>query len=154
MLTAQVQETDRARIVKLAGVLDDTVDFETLIGPMPRVILVECSQITRVNSIGVKRWMQYFALVPASQAQIVYVDCSPAIVEQFNMVVNFGGAGRIRSVQAPFTCMGCDHRFVEIYMTENLLKEKFNIGSRHCPKCKGEAVFDDHPAEYFSFLMR
>jgi anti-anti-sigma regulatory factor len=157
MLQVVKTEIPHGLVVQLIGVVDDAVHFEDVIGPPPRdTLLVNCAGITRFNSIGIKSWISYFQTVAAKGTRLIFEECSTAMMEQVNSVMNFRCGGAIDSLYLGFTCSKCRHVFNELAHTVDLKKQPkiTEIPDRKCPKCGSDASFDDFPEEYFAFLKR
>jgi anti-anti-sigma regulatory factor len=141
-------------IVRLAGSIEESVNFDTLIGPPPAELHVNCKEVPRINSVGVKAWIKYFQSAQAKGTKLVFLECSTAIVEQINLISNFTCGGTVQSIYVPFSCTQCKSELVGLFKTEDLKKLSMQLPDLKCSKCSGKAVFDDIPEEYFGFLMR
>ncbi len=86
--------------------------------------------------------------------EVTYVDVPPVLVEQFNMISNFGAGGRVESLLVPFLCKPCKSTLFGKYTAEALKQAQLQLAPAKCPTCGGEAEFDDFPEEYFAFLQR
>ena len=122
--------------------------------PPPAELLVNCKEIPRINSVGVKAWIKYFQSAQAKGTKLNFIECSTAIVEQINLISNFICGGVVESVYVPFACnsarassWACSRRKISRSLNLQLPELK-------CTKCGGKAVFDDIPEEYFGFLSR
>lgn len=140
--------------VRMVGSIEETVEFENLVGPVSGEVHVNCKGIPRINSVGVKGWIKYFQGLSAKGVKLRFVECSTAIVEQINLISNFVCGGAVDSIYVPFSCTGCKGEFIGLFKTEDLKKLNFAIPDLKCGKCGGKAVFDDIPEEYFGFLNR
>jgi anti-anti-sigma regulatory factor len=140
--------------VRLVGSVEESVNFETLIGSPGPELHVNCKEIPRINSIGVKAWIKYFAALQQAGTRLRFVECSTAIVEQINLISNFICGGTVESIYVPFSCGACRGEFIALFQVADLKKIGMNIPELSCPKCAGKAAFDDIPEEYFAFLSR
>jgi anti-anti-sigma regulatory factor len=140
--------------VRMVGSVEESVEFEQLIGPVTGELVVNCKEIPRINSVGVKGWIKYFQALQQKGVKLKFVECSTAIVEQINLISNFVCGGSVESIYVPFSCMGCKGEFIGLFKTDDLRKLKFQVPELKCSKCGGKAVFDDIPEEYFGFLDR
>jgi hypothetical protein len=141
-------------VVRLSGSIEESVNFDQLIGPPPAELQVVCKDIPRINSVGVKSWIKYFQGAQAKGSKIRFTECSTAIVEQINLISNFTAGGTVESIYVPFSCEKCRSELVGLFKTEDLKKMNYNIPDLKCTKCGSKAVFDDIPEEYLSFLAR
>ncbi len=140
--------------VRLIGSVEESVNFEQLIGTTPAELHVNCKEIPRINSVGVKAWIKFFQGVQAKGTKIKFLECSTAIVEQINLISNFTCGGTVESIYVPFSCTGCKSELVGLFKTSDLRKLNSKIPDLKCAKCGGKVVFDDIPEEYFAFLDR
>jgi anti-anti-sigma regulatory factor/endogenous inhibitor of DNA gyrase (YacG/DUF329 family) len=143
-----------ALLVRLSGSIEESVNFDQLIGAPPTQLIVNSKEIPRINSVGVKAWIKYFQGAQAKGTQLTFVECSTAIVEQINLISNFTCGGTVESIYVPFACEKCKTELVGLFKTEDLKKLQLQLPEVKCTKCAGKAVFDDIPEEYFGFLSR
>jgi len=148
------EQKGNALIVRLAGSIEESVNFDQLIGIPPAELHVNCKEVPRINSVGVKAWIKYFQSCQAKGTILKFTDCSTAIVEQINLISNFICGGTVESIFVPFSCTGCKSELVGLFKTDDLKKLNLNLPDLKCSKCSGKAVFDDIPEEYFAFLTR
>lgn len=153
MLNIVKEQQGAALLVRMSGSIEESVDFEKLIGAVQGELIINCKGVSRINSVGVKAWIKYFQSVAASGTQLRFVECSTAIVEQINLISNFTCGGNVESIFVPFACGGCGAELVGLFKADALKKAGFNLPNLKCSKCGGEAEFDDIPEEYFGFLM-
>ena len=148
------EQKGAALIVKLAGSIEESVNFDQLIGAPPAEMFVNCKEVPRINSVGVKAWIKYFQSCQAKGTKLHFDSCSTAVVEQINLISNFTCGGVVDSIYVPFSCKTCKTELVGLFKTEDLRKMNMEIPDLKCTKCGGAAVFDDIPEEYFGFLSR
>src|SRR6185436_12280296 len=150
MLQAVTESKNGVPYVKLVGVIDDATDLEKVLGTPPAGALhLDLGGISRVNSRGIKMWMDYFGGARFRGSQLEFFDCSPAMVEQFNLITNFGCGGKVRSLQVPYTCGSCSTPFTKTFTVEEAKKMKAEVKDQPCPKCQKSGSFDDLPEMYF-----
>ena len=151
---ASVSQRDDATWVKLAGVIDEDNDLGGLsekIGAGTAVI--DVSEIERINSCGVRDWVNWLGRAEKNGANVVLVECSPAIVAQINLVNNFTGQGVVKSFYAPYFCPNCDIEKALLVETSELQSARpFQAPSCRCDECDGPMDFDDMEDSYFAFL--
>ena len=141
-------------VLRLAGSIEESVNFEQLVGNPPAELHVNCKEVPRINSVGVKAWIKYFQGIQGKGTKLKFLECSTAIVEQINLISNFICGGTVESIFVPFSCTGCKSELVGLFKTADLKKLQLKLPDLKCSKCGGKAVFDDIPEEYFGFLMR
>ena len=154
MVNITKEPNGNALIVRIAGSIEESVNFEQLIGPLPAELHVSCKEISRINSVGVKGWIKYFQGTQAKGTKLKFFECSTAIVEQINLISNFSCGGEIESIYAPFSCTTCKSELIGLFKTAQLKKDGLKLPEIKCNKCSGKAVFDDIEEEYFGFLSR
>jgi len=154
MLNVVKEQQDGALVVRLDGTIEETTNFDQLIGAPSDELHVYCRGVSRINSIGVKSWIKYFQTLASSGVSFKFFECSTAIVEQINLISNFTAGGSVESMYVPFACTNCKTELVGCFRCEDLRKLQFKIPELKCSKCGGKAVFDDIPEEYFGFLER
>ncbi len=152
MLQAQRDEAPGGVVVKLTGTIEENVNFEQLIGPFEGLLEVNCRNITRINSVGVKTWIRFFQGLKAQGKNFKFSECSHPIVEQMNVISNFTCGGEVESVLLPYSCAKCAKEFVASVKTEDLKSRGLQIPKVKCEKTECAAVFDDDPEEYLYFL--
>jgi hypothetical protein len=136
------------------GSIEESVNFDQLLGPPQPEMEINCKEIPRINSVGVKGWIKYFQSCQAKGSKLRFVECSTAIVEQINLISNFICGGVVESIFVPFSCTGCKGELVGLFKTADLKKLQLKLPDLKCTKCGNKAVFDDIPEEYFGFLTR
>lgn len=140
--------------VRLVGVVDEKTNFRQELGIPPREIHVNCRQVSRLNSMGIKAWIQYFGAAADQGTKIKFSECTVPIVEQLNSISNFATGAEVESFFVPFCCTNCDAEVYGLFKSESLRRTDFKVADQKCPKCGGKAIFDDDPDYYFLFLMR
>lgn len=154
MVNVIKEQKGNVLVVRLAGSIEESVNFDQLIGPPAPEMHINCKEVPRINSVGVKAWIKYFGTAQSKGTRLKFLECSTAIVEQINLISNFVCGGVVESIYVPFSCTGCKSELVGLFKTEDLKKLQLKLPDLKCSKCGGKAVFDDIPEEYFGFLMR
>jgi hypothetical protein len=154
VLNVVKEQKGSAVLVRLSGSIEESVNFDQLIGPPPAELIVSCKEVPRINSVGVKAWIKYFQGAQAKNTKLTFIECSTAIVEQINLISNFTCGGTVESIYVPFACTGCKSELVGLFKAADLKKLNLQLPELKCSKCGGKAVFDDIPEEYFGFLTR
>jgi anti-anti-sigma regulatory factor len=149
---AAINARDEMTYVKLVGVIDEDNELTDLTEKIPSgTAVINLGEIERINSCGVRDWVNWLGKIEKQGARVVLVECSPAIVAQINLVNNFTGGGVVKSFFAPYFCPNCDREKV-------LLVEASELGSPakaptcRCDECDGVMDFDDMEDSYFAFL--
>lgn len=141
-------------ILRLTGEILEDVDLHALAGEIAPETTVNCKEISRINSLGVKRWILFFDSHRANGVRLRFTECSPVVVEQINMIRNFVCGGTVESIYVPFSCTNCKKGLVGLFQVENLRQTGLKLPEVKCHRCGGIAVFDDLADEYFRFIER
>ena len=151
---ASVQTREDVTYVKLSGVIDEDNELNTLADKLGQgTAVIDVSEIERINSCGVRDWVNWLSKAEKGGAKIVLVECSPAIVAQINLVNNFTGNGVVKSFYAPYFCPNCDLEKVLLVETRDMAgAQPFKAPSCRCDECDGPMDFDDMEESYFAFL--
>ncbi len=142
-------------LLRLSGLVDERfTGFGELGGA--KTVVIDCSSITRMTSFGVRQWLKAMDALPKSISDLYLVGCPTFLVDQLNMVLNFGGAAKILTVIAPYTCPSCGSESGELI---DVLAERANlvkgaVPERECPQCGERLEFDETPESYFAFTTK
>ncbi len=153
MLNVVKEQSGAGLVVRMSGSIEESVDFDQLIGAAQGNLIIHTKGVNRINSVGVKAWIRYFQTAVSKGAKLKFVECSTAIVEQINLISNFTCGGEVESIYVPFTCEDDNSELVGLFKVSDIVKMGFQIPPMKNPKTGGKAVFDDIPEEYFGFLM-
>jgi hypothetical protein len=126
----------------LASLLDEQLGQE---------LLLDLKGIRRVNSVGVRDWINLLKALRASGRTFSLARCAVSVVGQLNMIQNFSGGGAVLSVMVPYFCSGCSQTQEELLTLEG--QGIPEIKPIPCKSCSGTAEFDDVPERYFSFCV-
>lgn len=141
--------------VFITGMVDEYADFSSLAQSAGQVLYVDFSGVTRVNSSGLRSWIQS---IQRHKIQLVLRECSPSIVEQFAMIPEFVGKnGVVESFFARYQCLSCiyeENQRYQIGADQSAEPPKVDVQlANPCPNC-GDVVELDHHAElYLNFLQ-
>jgi len=150
---AVVHRKDDMTYVKLSGVIDEDNELGDLTDKIPAgTAVIDLSEIERINSCGVRDWVNWLGRIEKNGAKPVLVECSPAIVAQINLVNNFTGNGVVKSFFAPYFCPNCDREKVLLVEAAELGSAPHKAPTCRCDECDGVMDFDDMEDSYFAFL--
>jgi predicted Ser/Thr protein kinase len=133
---------------RLKGEINETSDLRPVFSTAGEVKL-DLSQVTRINSVGLRVWVDAARLRPADQ-RMVFDRCSMAMVSQINMIPLLTEGVQVRSILAPYHCPHCDVEAMEVLTVREL--ERGVAPLRTCTTCRHPMQFDDIPEEYFAFV--
>src|SRR5688572_23269192 len=101
-LTHSIQQGPGESRVVLSGEITEDADFSPLLLPTKKLV-IDLSQVTRINSSGLREWIEFVRSSNRAEVQLVLERCAPIVVTQLNMIWNFAGKdGQVRSVYAPY----------------------------------------------------
>jgi anti-anti-sigma regulatory factor len=150
---AAVHRKDDMTYVKLSGVIDEDNELQELTDKIPAgTAVIDLSEIERINSCGVRDWVNWLGRIEKNGAKPVLVECSPAIVAQINLVNNFTGNGVVKSFFAPYFCPNCDREKVLLVEAQEMGPPPHKAPTCRCDECDGVMDFDDMEDSYFAFL--
>ncbi len=160
VLKIQKEHRDNSIWIVFSGDIDETADFDQplplqeLRDAAPTEVVIVGKEVRRINSSGVKAWIKHFQGVAGLGISMRMVECSIALVEQINQIVNFNCGAAIESIYVPFSCAGCKTELVGLFPVTTLKQSLGALPVLKCTKCGGAAEFDDIEEEYFEFLNR
>lgn len=150
---ASVQHRGDVSYVKLGGVIDEDNALGDLVDRIPAgTAVIDLGEIERINSCGVRDWVNWLSKLEANGARSVLVECSPAIVAQINLVNNFTGGGVVKSFYVPYFCPECDEEKVLLVEAGDMGPPPHEPPTCRCDECDLVMDFDDMPDSYFAFL--
>ena len=138
-------------VVTLAGVIDEAADLGPLRALVAPTLELDLRGIQRINSSGVRAWIDFVRAVPATVA-LRFVRCPPAIIDQCNMVLGFLGHGRLESFYAPLTCRECDEQVEQLFTTAAVKAGYGSLPATPCPRCRRPMAIDDLEDQYLLFV--
>lgn len=135
--------------VRVTGEITEESDFNPILDAPGRSIVVDLGGVTRINSCGVREWLNFVGALKERARTLVLERCAPVIVTQLNTIYNFTGGGAVRSVLGPYYCPDCDaeeNRLIDLAQGAQSLPDTIA-----CPKCQGEMEFEEDPLTFLSF---
>jgi len=151
---AAITQKEDVCYVKLSGVIDEDNGLSGLYDQIPAgTTVINLAEIERINSCGVRDWVNWLGRLEKKGANVILVECSPAIVAQINLVHNFTGNGAVKSFFAPYFCPACDiEKVLLIEAAEMAGQTPPKAPICRCDECDGVMDFDDMEESYFAFL--
>jgi anti-anti-sigma regulatory factor len=150
---ASVHHRDEVSYVKLAGVIDEDNELTALTDKIPSgTAVIDLGEIERINSCGVRDWVNWLGKLEVQSTRAVLVECSPAIVAQINLVNNFTGSGVVKSFYVPYFCPDCDEEKVLLVDATDMGPPPHEPPTCRCDECDLVMDFDDMADSYFAFL--
>ena len=150
---SSVQHRGDVSYVKLGGVIDEDNELGELVDRIPTgTAVIDLGEIERINSCGVRDWVNWLSKLETNGTRSVLVECSPAIVAQINLVNNFTGSGVVKSFYVPYFCPECDEEKVLLVEATDMGPPPHEPPTCRCDECDLVMDFDDMPDSYFAFL--
>lgn len=139
--------------LKLQGILDEDNLLVNLLSQIQgRLLLVELSGIDRINSCGVRDWVNWLNQIQALGVQVILLKCSPPVVNQANMVANFAADAFIHSFYAPYSHPDTGEEQAVLLFTEDLRQSRPVQPPRIYSDDGQELEFEEFPESYFAFI--
>lgn len=139
--------------IALSGNITEAAEFEPL-KRMPAPLVIDLSEVTRINSLGVRAWIYFVRDCEAMGQTLSFERCPPIIVSQMSMVSNFMGTrSRVLSVLAPYLCPSCNNEDLQLLELSGGKTVQVNETST-CPKCRSTMEFDDLVAMYTELFVQ
>ena len=150
---SSIQHRADVSYVKLGGVIDEDNELADLADKIPMgTAVIDLGEIERINSCGVRDWVNWLSRLENGGTRSVLVECSPAIVAQINLVNNFTGNGVVKSFYVPYFCPECDEEKVLLVEATDMGPPPHEPPTCRCDECDLVMDFDDMPDSYFAFL--
>src|SRR5689334_7611784 len=148
---SELTSRDGVSTLKLVGVVDEDNELVSLENKLTGGPLVlDLSEIDRINSCGVRDWVNWLGRIEKNGARPVFISCSPAIVAQINLVHNFTAGGIVKSFYAPYYCPRCEKEKLLRLETRDLLTLApiTTAPTCRCDECDVPMEFDDMEESY------
>jgi len=141
--------------VRLCGVIDEDNNLLSVLPRLTRpVVVVAMREVARINSCGVRDWVNWMSAVEGVGKKVVLYECSPSVVSQINLVANFAGKALVESFLAPYFCSSCDAERFRLIQTRRLTGERPRAPRALCDECDSLMTLDEVEDSYFSFVPR
>ncbi len=141
--------------LRLVGTIDEDFNGEEVAEQVKGTLILDLGEVRRISSFGIREWVDFIKAAELKAHSIYFIECSPKILDQFNMVANFGGSGKILSFYAPYRCDYCDddrRRLVQVDESYELIKN-LNLPDVPCDSCSNPEYFDEDPEAFFTYLQ-
>jgi hypothetical protein len=150
--------TLKSRIEKRGGAtwiaLDGTLNEACNLAPLTQIagpIVIDLAGLSRINSVGVRNWMDFVRSREAAGVDLTFERCSPSMVSQMSMITKFmGSRSRVKSVHVPYVCGSCKTEHLHVLDVAPGTEVPARMA---CPKC-GSAMEVDDLLETYSEALR
>lgn len=134
---------------KLDGDVGEDFDTSALQFKKTKVAQLDLSGIKTFNSVGIRQWIAFLKSLSAAAESIEFLNCSVVMMDQFNLVSDSIGKGKIVSFYAPYYCAEHGER--------NCLLKTSDLAQGGAPQlpcilCEKPMEFDALEEVYFGFL--
>ena len=144
-LKARIDQQGGGTVVTLTGCINEATNLSQLV-KLPGPVVINLSRLDRINSIGVRRWMDFVNACEAAGVAVVFERVSPIMISQITMISNFMGArSRVRSLDVPYRCTSCGTESVSTIVVATTAQLPSSVP---CPKCKAPSELDDLAETY------
>src|SRR6188472_1800953 len=140
------EDSNGFSFLKLAGVIDEDNKLNELSVQLKHdLVVIHLGGVERINSCGVRDWVNWLTGLQRGKKEVYLVECSPAIVAQLNLVNNFtGGGGVVHSFYAPYFCSQCSKESTRLLLTDEVANmDQPKAPPFRCDECEGPMDFDD-----------
>ena len=135
--------------IAIRGVVDEDAELGALHGLRGKVEL-NLRGLHRFNSVGTRAWVDAMRTL-ARTASLVFVECSPAVVFQLNMISGFLAGGRVESFIAPMRCERCERELDQLVTTDEC-RALDGLPPVACPGCRQPMELDELEDNYLLFI--
>ena len=153
-IIVKIESEDGVDKLSYVGPINEEAEVHLgdLIDKIGNVCEVNFSKVEYVNSCGVRSWINFMRDL-GKERKLSFVECTPEIVLQINMIPSFRGTASIDSVFASYECTSCGN--IEQVLFEagkNLPGPDFEeLDEVKCGKCGQVMEMEEIEEEYFSF---
>ena len=145
------KESDLCRVT-LGGIIDEDADFNDINEQACSSFHFDFEAVEMINSCGIREWTNLINRLPEN-VELKYFKCTPDVIEQINMIVDFLGKGAIvENFYAPYFCEKCDEER-RVLLTSKEVNESV-APVKTCSVCSSKLEFDALEDQYFAFLNK
>jgi anti-anti-sigma regulatory factor len=141
----QVTDHPGELVITVSGVVSEEARFEAP-DPRGRRVIIDARGVERLNSMGVRNWIDFMDELQARSADIVIRQMPPAMVSQASMITNFIGRCRVESFLSPWYCPNCENTLEQLHGFRDDLP-----ASIQCPRCRAPMELDWDREAYLAF---
>ena len=139
--------------LKLKGILDEDNLLNNLLSQIQgRLLLIDMAEMERINSCGVRDWVNWLNQIQALGIAVILLRCSPVIVSQANMVANFASDAFIHSFYAPYIHPDTGEEQNVLLFTEEIRQNQPIKAPKIFNENGDELEFDEFEESFFAFI--
>jgi len=154
-LSIQRQARGDVMVVTLQGNVTEDSTIDELKKDLKPIVIFNLEKVQRINSYGIRQWVNVMKEIRKEVQHLIFHRCPPIIVEQFNMINNFGAGGLVYSIYMPYSCENCGKDELRLYTLPDGKSpdQTAAVPSLTCSACSKPLTFNDIEEEYFYFLQ-
>lgn len=134
--------------VDFIGEIDEFVRLQDLVGETGPKLHVNCRQLTRMNSNGIREWHHFFKNLRKKGVELRFLECPPAIMRHANFLPSLILKEEVVSVCVAFRCDSCGKEELTVHSLKDLSRVMSATPTLPCPNCKQTMELDDLPEDY------
>lgn len=130
------------------GTISEGVDLVKLVGFSGTELHVNCREVERLNSAGIRNWCLFFDGLRRKGVKLKFLECSPAVSEQCNYIANFMDRGEVESLCINFLCPECHSASQKIESVKTLVSSNCQAPMENCNQCGKKMELDQLALDY------
>ena len=159
-LRAKVAQGDGFAALRLDGIIDEHNGLAqigtSLSEHFPQggdALVVDLGGIKRLNSVGVRDWVNWLRAIRTKFRTVVLFDCPAPVMNEVNFVKNFAEGAYITTFVAPLFCLRCQKEEARILETRSIRNgSRLAMPSFNCERTDCENALDDDEESYLGFM--
>lgn len=157
-IAVNIKKTEKFDLIEYVGPINEEseVALGNALAGLGSKVRIDFSNVEYVNSCGVRAWINFLRELERNR-QVEFINCTPEIVTQMNMIPSFKGRSTILSVYGGYTCEVCENKQLILFEKGKGLPsgdDEINLNPVKCNKCGEENMeLDELEDEYFSFNL-
>jgi anti-anti-sigma regulatory factor len=152
MITVRKDDKSTPPSISVAGVVDETVAFDEVFANLGLNLLLNCKDVTRINSVGIKLWRDFFQKFRQQGGTVQFLELSPPLVSTLNYLKDFVFKQEVVSFGVTFYCGNCNKSTIKVYTPETAKELLRGVDKIPCESCACSAELDEVAEEYLGFL--
>jgi hypothetical protein len=149
-LKARVETRTGLTSVALIGNLNEAGNLAPL-AQLPGPIAIDLGELHRINSVGVRYWMDFVRDREKAGVALTFERCSPMLVGQISMITHFmGSRSRVKSLLVPYFCPACKAEHLDTLTVAPGAQVRRALA---CPRCGAPMEVDDLVETYEEALL-
>jgi hypothetical protein len=157
MLKIEPTQTSGVYNLKLEGTITEDAELVADVPAGARRLDVFCKGITRVNSMGITKWILFFRELRKRGLEIRYFEMPVAVVNLCNFVSGMVESNEVHSFFLPYYCDACNTEMSVLKTAESFTgggsqPPTQTLEAIPCSNCQKPAEFDGVLSNYLEFL--